>query len=453
MKSPVLKETDLAFALLKASRVSMAVINQGRSLDKALASQLEDVYASSARGAISDLAYFSLRWRGTGLFLTRQLTGRDELKPELLEHLLILAFGLMASTQPAKYKAHTLVDQVVTACAATRELIKAKGLANACLRRFLREQADWQVKVAQDDFARLNHPEWWVSKVREQHPAAWLDILGQANTQPPMVLRVNRRCGNADNYLAKLSQAGLAAQVLGPQTVLLEKPLPVFDLPGFEQGEVSVQDRAAQLAGEILQLSDGQRVLDACAAPGGKTGHILEKADVHLLALDSSASRLERVRSNYERLKPTLGEKANLSLKVAKAEEVQSWWDGQPFDVIVADLPCSGSGVVRRHPDIRWLRRPQDLAQLSRIQDTILHSLWPTLKPGGTLLVITCSIFLEEGPFLTDAFIKNHPDARPLKSPGTVLPCPASGAPGALNAYAQSPDGFYYALFQKSSQV
>lgn len=450
MKLPKLKETDLAFALLKASRVSQAVILQGRSLDKALANQLEDVYASAARGAISDLAYFSLRWRGSGLFLTQQLTGKKELKPALLEHLLTLAFGLLASPQPAKYKPHTLVDQVVTACAASKDLVRAKGLANACLRRYLREEGDWLQKLQKNDLARWNHPAWWLAKLRDQHPSHFEVILEQANTQPPMVLRINQRCGSAEQYLAKLQATGLGAIVLGRQTLVLEKPIPVFELPGFTEGEVSIQDQAAQLAGQLLPVQDGHRVLDACAAPGGKTGHLLEKADIDLLALDSSEARLERVKSNYERLKPTLGNQARLTIKAAEAQNTKAWWDGQPFDAIVADLPCSGSGVVRRHPDIRWLRRPEDIEQLSQIQDTILHSLWPTLKPGGTLLLVTCSIFLEEGPLLTEAFLKNHPDAVALKAPGSVMPSPVGSGPDSYTRFAQSPDGFYYALFQKA---
>jgi 16S rRNA (cytosine967-C5)-methyltransferase len=239
----------------------------------------------------------------------------------------------------------------------------------------------------------------------------------------------------------------MQASVIGEQAVLLAKPVPVSALPGFDLGQVSVQDSAAQLASQLLNPQNGQRVLDACAAPGGKTGHLLELADIELVALDSSPQRLGRVEDNIRRIAPTLNGQWDLRLKVAQAELLDTWWDGVPFDGILADVPCTGSGVVRRHPDIPWLRRPDDIAKLSQIQHKILNALWSTLKPGGTLLLVTCSIFPEEGPLLAKVFLDNHSDALAQTAPGWVLPvAPANPDQG----FDASPDGFFYAKFEKS---
>ncbi|MDX1668979.1 MAG: 16S rRNA (cytosine(967)-C(5))-methyltransferase RsmB, partial [Limnobacter sp.] len=417
-----LLHTDLAFALLKATEVIAGVMRQGQSLDRALADALKGIEVTSVRGAVADLSYFGLRWRGRGLALVRSLTGKPKLKPEKLQDFLALCFSLIWSPQHEKYPPYTLVNEAVNACASSKDLRQAKGFVNACLRNFLREPDKWLAQSGKSVEAQWNFPKWWVKKIRQQHPEHWSSFLEQANTHPPMVLRVNSRCSTGQEYVKRLANDGLAATLLEPQTVLVSEPVPVHQLPGFAEGEVSVQDRAAQMAGKLMAPKDGQRILDACAAPGGKTGHVLELAEVDLLALDSSEQRLKRVQENYDRIKPTLGQQHRLSIRCAPAEQVDQWWDGQPFDAILADLPCSGSGVVRRHPDIRWLRREEDLIKLSQIQHTILNSLWPTLNPGGTLLLVTCSIFLEEGPDLLEAFVQSHADAQVLNVPGVVYP-------------------------------
>lgn len=452
MRATRLKQTDLAFALTRASQAIHEVIRNGQSLDQALVKSLEGVDQPAARGAITDLSYYGLRWRGRGQALVSLLSGKPRLKPEYLEDFLALCFSLIWSTENAKYPAHTVVDQAVTACAANKKLERAKGLVNACLRNFLRDQEKWVNLSGRKLQAAWNFPKWWVLKLQNQHPAHWQTLLEQANTHPPMVLRVNSRCLTGHDYVNQLKEKGLMATLMSPQTVMVTEPVPVQQLPGFEEGWVSVQDSAAQMAARLLAPKDGDRVLDACAAPGGKTGHLLELADIDLLALDSSEKRLKRVHENYERLKPTLGDQHQLTVCAAAAEQVQAWWDGRPFDSIVADLPCSGSGVVRRHPDIRWLRREQDLAQLSQIQHTILNSLWPTLKPGGTLLLVTCSIFLEEGSQLLDAFLKTHTDAKSLDAPGVVLPIVSPEQSNAARRFDLSPDGFFYALISKEVQ-
>lgn len=446
MSAARLVETDLSFALLKAASTLLHVLEHGRSLDRALAMELEGVRSAQARGAIQDLAYWGMRHMGQGLVLSRLLTRKPRLEPSLLNPLMALGLALLWPREQAKYPAHTVVDQVVNACAAHPQLARAKGLANACLRNFLRGTPDWVQQALNDPLARHNVPAWWQQALAQAHPNDWEAILNAGQSQPPMVLRVNARWGSPQQYLTALEAQGQAGRVVGPQAVCLNKPVPVGFLPGFAEGHVSVQDAAAQHAAPLLQLQDGQRVLDACAAPGGKTGHILELADVDVLALDSSEQRLQRVLANVQRIAPALPYRPRLRTLAAPAEQPEQWWDGQPFDAILADVPCTGSGVVRRHPDIPWLRRPGDSAQLSRLQHKILAALWSTLKPGGTLLLVTCSIFPDEGPVLAKAFENKQPDALRLQAPGLLLP-QIDGSGGHVS------DGFFYARFQKAPQV
>lgn len=441
-----LKETDLAFSLLKAAKVITLVIRDGRSLDQALNHVCQSIQTPSTKGAIRDLSYFGLRNLGRGVVLTELTTKKPELNPLELTELMALGFALLWPTETPKYPQHTVVNQIVNACGADPEFQRAKGLVNACLRTFLREMDDLVKAALKDPLAQWNMPGWWLKKLQHQHPKQWENILNQAKTHAPLVLRVNSRWGTPSQYLDRLTDAGMHASVIGPQAVWVHKGVHVDALPGFAEGHVSVQDSAAQLAAPLLKIKNGDRVLDACAAPGGKTGHLLELASVDLTALDSSGSRLPRVQSNVDRIAPTLTGKWHFQTKASRAEDLDNWWDGKPFDAILADVPCTGSGVVRRHPDIPWLRRADDVVKLSHIQHKILSALWSTLKPGGTLLLVTCSIFSEEGPLLAKAFIDKHSDATPLPAPGLVLPAPNKQL---AEPFAASPDGFFYALFQK----
>ncbi|WP_138516463.1 16S rRNA (cytosine(967)-C(5))-methyltransferase RsmB [Limnobacter alexandrii] len=444
---PKLTEASLAFALLKAAAVMTRVLREGRSLDEALAAETKGVKTPQALGAIQDLAYFGMRNLGRGQVLSRLISGKALLNPEPLNELMALGFGLLWEDKNPKYPAHTVVDQMVYACTGSEQFARAKGLANACLRNFLRDSNTWRSKALEDPLAQHNLPAWWVEKLKTSHPQQWQTMLAQSQSHPPLVVRVNTRSSSANAYADQLNAAGMEARVIGEQAVLLAKPVPVSALPGFDLGQVSVQDSAAQLASQLLNPQNGQRILDACAAPGGKTGHLLELADIELVALDSSPQRLGRVEDNIRRIAPTLNGQWDLRLKVAQAELLDTWWDGVPFDGILADVPCTGSGVVRRHPDIPWLRRPDDIAKLSQIQHKILNALWSTLKPGGTLLLVTCSIFPEEGPLLAKAFLDNHSDALAQTAPGWVLPvAPANPDQG----FDASPDGFFYAKFEKS---
>ena len=307
-----------------------------------------------------------------------------------------------------------------------------------------------------DPLARYNHPRWWIDRVRDDWPDAWEAILAASNRHPPMTLRVNARLGTVADYLARLAAAGRDAVALGGQAVRLERPCPVDALPGFADGAVSVQDGAAQRAAPLLLGPTGHwitgrasrpRVLDACAAPGGKTGHLLELADLDLLALDSDADRLASVGQTLARLR------LDASLRVGDAGAPAAWWDGRPFDAILLDAPCSASGIVRRHPDVRWLRRPSDVATLAATQARLLDALWPLLAPGGRLLYATCSIFRAEGQHAIDAFLQRQADAARVvdpPAPGHLLPLPDNRSPSAdESAASTAEDGFFYALIEK----
>jgi 16S rRNA (cytosine967-C5)-methyltransferase len=313
----------------------------------------------------------------------------------------------------------------------------AKGLVNAVLRNFLRRREDLlALAVAESEEARYNHPQWWIDMVRAQYPRAWEAILASGNQSPPMSLRVNRRRCDLQNYLARLSQVGIVGHSQGVDGIALEHPVAVDRLPGFGDGLVSVQDGGAQLAAGFLDVADGIRVLDACAAPGGKTAHLLELANLDLTALDHDAKRLEKVEQNLKRL--------GLQAKtlVGDAAMPGAWWDGKPFQRILADVPCSASGVARRHPDIKWLRRASDLAQFAEQQARIVDALWLCLEQDGKLLYVTCSIFAQENTRQIQDFLARHDDARllglqgPTQADLQLLP-------------DQEHDGFYYALLAK----
>jgi 16S rRNA (cytosine967-C5)-methyltransferase len=277
--------------------------------------------------------------------------------------------------------------------------------------------------------------------LRADHPQRYADILDADNRHPPLTLRVNRRKTTRDAYLALLSDRGMAARAVEDDGVVLAAPCPVDRIPGFADGLASVQDASAQRAAALLDPLPGARVLDACAAPGGKAAHLLERYDVDLLALDSDAGRLERVRANFERL--------GLAARIAcgDATTPDAWWDGTPYDCILADVPCSASGVVRRHPDIKWLRRADDIPRYAERQAAILDALWQLLRGGGKLLYATCSVFQAENSLQVARFLERHPDARRVLSPGADRPLQE---PAGQIFPDEDHDGFFYALLQKA---
>nr|WP_229217715.1 16S rRNA (cytosine(967)-C(5))-methyltransferase RsmB [Massilia forsythiae] len=430
---PHLKPDALAFALLGAA-ASLARVRAGSALPQALAEVFQAYDATpQARGAMQDIAYRTLRQLGRSETLLGMMTNKAP-EPPMLASLLCAALALLDPPEgsDAPYEAFTVVDQAVGAAAAHPDFAHAKAMVNAVLRRFLRERAQLLQEALREPLAQWNYPQWWIDAVRGAYPAQWQDILAVGNRQPPLTLRVNRRRTSVEDYLATLAAAGMQARQVGPAALRLAVPVNVGQIPGFDQGLVSVQDAGAQLAAPLLDLQDGMRVLDACAAPGGKSGHILETADVHLTALDVDARRLARVEQNLERL----GLRARVA---AGAAEERGWWDGQAFDRILADVPCTASGIVRRHPDIRWLRRKSDTHQLATLSSKILDNLWQMLRPDGKFLFVTCSLWPQESEAQAAAFAARNGAVR-LDAPGQLLPTSGAG---------QDHDGLFYALFQK----
>jgi 16S rRNA (cytosine967-C5)-methyltransferase len=441
--TPASHALPLSQLLLHAAGLVQGVLD-GRSLG-----DLVPVVPAPARPGAQALAFEALRRLGSTRGVCRSLAPKAP--PPPLQGLLLVALALLWPARvgsASSYAEHTVVDQAV---AATRQRApRAAAFVNAVLRRFLRERDALVATAEQTPEGEFNHPRWWIERLRHDWPAQWRAMLAAAARHPPMTLRVNARRSDAAAYLQRLAdECGLGARVLGPHTLVLDNPCPVTRLPGFAEGEVSVQDAAAQRAAPLLlglgsaPLPPHARVLDACAAPGGKTAHLLELAEVEVLALDSDAARLARVQESLDRLRLAA------TLRAADASRPQDWWDGRPYDAILLDAPCSASGIGRRHPDIRWLRRPADIAALARTQDALLDALWPLLKPGGRLLYATCSVWREEGQARIDAFLQRQGvgSARlDPASPGHLLGLPDNELAGPA---AVSEDGFFYALIHK----
>jgi 16S rRNA (cytosine967-C5)-methyltransferase len=430
-----LKPDSLAFALYGAAH-AVAEVGSGTALPQALANNSKQTHATlQAAGAIQAIAYHCMRHIGRAEALLNAMTTRQT-EPAALHGLLCCALALLSdeSEQRPRYDAFTVVDQAVTAATADPAMARAKGMVNAILRRFLRERETLMAKVASQPVAQWNYPAWWIDACRAAYPDTWQTILSIGNSAPPLSLRVNQRKTTVADYLARLAQDGIAATQIGPHAIRLARPLPVALIPGFGEGLASVQDAAAQLAAPLLDMRDGMRVLDACAAPGGKTGHLLESADVDLTALDSDAQRVTRIADNLQRLQ------LHATLKHGDASATD-WWDGKRYDRILADVPCTASGIVRRHPDIRWLRRQGDAAQLATVSARILDNLWQMLQPNGKLLLVTCSLWPQESEAQAAAFAARNGATR-LPAPGQLLPTADA---------EQDHDGLFYALFEKSA--
>ena len=425
--------------LQQAARLVRGV-RQGRSLT----AQLPAVDAA-LRPGVQALAFQAMRWLGRAEALRGHLVPRTP--PPRPDALLCTALALLAADGPSSYPAFTLVDQAVEAAKRDPATRASAALVNACLRRFLRER-DSLLKhaMATDPVARWNHPLWWVKRLQADHPDAWAEVLESARHPGPMVLRVNARRSSVPAYVERLARAGIEAARIGPSAVRLQHPRPVSAIPGFQDGVVSVQSAAAQLAAPCLLQgleAVAPRILDACAAPGGKTAHLLELApEARVTALELDPVRALKIEDNLARL----GLRARLH--VADAADVAAWWDGEPFDAILLDAPCSASGIVSRHPDIPWLRRETDIGQLAMAQDRLLNALWPLLAPGGRMLYCTCSVFRQEGEDRVQAFVTNNSGTVPLVSPGHLLPAFGGAAPE-LGDNGGRDDGFYYALLEK----
>ncbi len=382
------------------------------------------------RAAVRDICHQSLRSLG---LLEAQLSALlvTPLKHPGLRYLLLVG---LAQLQFTRAKPYAVVDHAVKAVDPLG-VPAARGLVNAVLRNFLRRRENLVRNHWSDPEILYGHPAWWIDKLRAQYPDAWQSMVESTNRHPPMTLRVNRRRASVEATLESLAKAGIEAHALGGVAIRID-PRPVAEVPGFAEGKVSVQDAGAQLAAPLLDVRDGQRVLDACAAPGGKTTHLLELADLDLTALDLDALRLDRVRTNLERL--------GLSARVLAGDASQpaTWWDGRPFQRVLLDAPCSASGVTRRHPDIRWNRRPGDLLRFSQQQVAFLENVWQVLDGGGKLVYATCSVFREENDSVVETFLARQPDAS-LEPPAPGIPAGGQLLPD------DERDGFYYALLRK----
>lgn len=444
------RSISLSDTLLASARNVRDVL-AGRSLSDSLAATPAELRASAQA-----VSFHAMRKLGQARHARRILVSRKPPNP-LFDALLLVSLALLETAveheaqkdeqaqkdEPAArhlpvYAVHTVVDQAVTAVSAQPKMRAYKALLNGTLRNYIRERNAILTQAKDSLEARFNFPDWWVRRLGKAYPEQWEALLKASDEPGPMTLRVNARRTTVQGMLDALDASGMPAFHRGGDAITLRTPSPVQDIPGFDQGWFSVQDYAAQQAGVLLPLTPGMRVLDACAAPGGKTAHLLERADLSLLAIDADAARLGRVRENLARLGLDRGD---VSLKQADAAELESWWDGVPFDAILADVPCTASGVVRRHPDIRWLRREADIAKTSALQRRIVDALWCALRPGGHLLYATCSIFPEECEEQAQHFQHRHADALRLEAPGQMLPL----AERPIMAH----DGFFYALFAK----
>jgi 16S rRNA (cytosine967-C5)-methyltransferase len=439
-----LSVTESAPALwqqLQATAAVVAGVRAGRSSTAELA-QVD----ARLRAGVQALSLQVLRSLGLAQALREQLARRPP--PPQADALLCTALALQASADPM-YASHTLVSQAVEAAKRTPQIAHQAAFINGCLRRFLREQPALLAQAQQGETALWNHPAWWIERLRQDHPQAWQAVLSAGQQRAPIVLRVNERQLSRQRYLHALAEAGVAASAVARCGVLLERSQLVQGLPGYAQGWFSVQDAAAQLAAPLLLdglvPADGERLrlLDACAAPGGKTAHLLELAQADVLALDADAVRAERIGENLARLQ------LQARIEVADAAEPARWWDGRAFDAILLDAPCTASGIVRRHPDVRWLRRAQDIDALAGQQRRLLHALWPLVRPGGRLLYCTCSVFKAEGQVQVQAFLARHKDAHLMPSPGHLLPDAAAAGGHMPDNPGGEHDGFFYALLQK----
>lgn len=434
MKNPLSYEMQLTAKVLER------VCDQKQSLPNALNAICATPRANNVRGAVQDLSYLSMRQLAAAQAVLTSLMPRQPAAP--LRHLLVVALVLLLDPEK-RYTEFTIVNQAVEAASQLRAHT-AKAITNGVLRNFLRQRSELSQKLAETPHTLWNFPLWWIEELRTAYPDKWEHILTISNQPPPMSLRVNQAKIDLPHALEMLSTKAIQATSLGATALRLDKPLPVAQLPGFAQGLLSVQDAGAQCAVPLLDIKNGMRVLDACAAPGGKTGHLLETAAVEVYALEIDAKRAQRIRENVARLPFCSGAKAHII--VGDASTPEHWWDRQPFDRILIDAPCSASGIVRRHPDIRWLRRAEDIQNLVAQQRALLRALWPLLAIGGKLLYATCSIFPQEGKMQAQWFEKIQKDAVRLQAPGQFLPDVVTSEEGRL---LDDHDGFYYALFEK----
>ncbi len=451
--NPLAVETRgmVAVQIITADIISRVL--SGKNLDRELSETLSKStnLSSNERQAVHSISFDVLRHYG---LLNAQLDVllSQPLTDSAVRFLLLVT---LAQLQFSKVAAHMVVDNAVNACVAMG-FARAKGLANAVLRNYLRAPEKFERKRFKDPVAAFDHPRWWIARLETEYPEYYQEILRTARARPPLHLRINARKSSPAAYAALLAQQSVSATLIGGDAIALETPVPVSVLPKFAEGWVSVQDVGAQQAAHLLDASDGMRVLDACAAPGGKSGHILERNSVQLTALDSDKVRLKRVADNLTRLD------LKATIWHADAAKLEQWWDKKPFDRILLDVPCSGSGVVRRHPDIKWTRRETDIKRFAIAQSRLLQALWQCLSPGGRLLYVTCSVFHAENHDVIAQFLQDEPTARRISVSAKLAQGVGHRLVGqlaetdAIDDAMLLPDdlhdGFYYALLEKAAR-
>jgi 16S rRNA (cytosine967-C5)-methyltransferase len=433
--------TPLSTVFAAAARTTQRVLH-GESLETAMDYEDVEAFAPQSRAAFRDYCMGTLReWRSLE-WLAQQSAARTQFAPQVLGALFNVALYALRRTKVAP---HVIVSQAVAACEEL-DALPAKGLLNGALRGFQRRAEELERTLTkQSPAVQWSYPDWWIARLKSDWPQQWQHIAQAGNRKPPMALRVNTQKIARDDYL---QQCGHEAVAFGRAGVMLNRPIPAAQLYGFSGGLVSIQDGGAQLCADALEVKDGMRVLDACSAPGGKSAALLERAMIELVAVDRDALRQNTTREGLTRL----GLKAEV--KVADVAHLPSWWDKQPFDRILFDAPCTASGVVRRHPDGKWLKRETDLTNLVALQADLLRNLWKTLKPGGSLAYITCSVFRDENDRQIERFLSANADSK-LRSVvwpegvvaygmGQLLP---AGAPTTHNH-----DGFFCVLLDKAAR-
>ncbi len=441
MTVPSVAASQPLWQLLQATAGALAAVAKGESANAALQRVTQPL-----RPGVQSLLFATLRHWGRARALRTLLAQRSP--PPEVDGLLCVALALCWAPEQSPYEPFTLVNQAVEAAKNSPKMKSQATFVNACLRRFLREREALVTATDNDLQARWNHPAWWVGQLQRDHPHHWAQVLRADQVAAPMAMRVNprriQRSALAEQWLAQ----GLMSEAVGEHGLILAQAMPVERIPGFAAGLCSVQDAGAQMAAPLLlQAMPGHgaptRILDACAAPGGKTAHLLELSDAQVLALDVDPVRCERISGNLERL----GLRAQV--KVGDAADSGAWWDGQLFDAILLDAPCTASGIVRRHPDVPWLRRASDIPQLARLQQRLLAALWPLLKPGGVMLYCTCSVFKAEGEAQIKAFLQHNTPALGLPCVGHLFPQNRVNSGSVADNLPSDHDGFFYALLQK----
>lgn len=430
---------EQALAARAIARVLHDDVQLGAALDEA-----RDGYPSRGHALVQELVYGTLRHWGMLEALAKHLARKPLTDPLLLPLVAVALYQVLHTRAPA----FAIVDRAVDAAAQIARPA-AKALVNAMLRRFLRERDALLAALEHDEVARHSYPAWWIARIRRDHPDHWEALLAAGNARPPLTLRVNRRVSPRAALLARFAAADIGAEPGGDAGVIVARPRLVAELPGYAEGAFAVQDLGAQLAAGLLGVADGMRVLDACAAPGGKSCHLLECADIALTALDADGPRLNRLRANLARLGH---DGRDVRVLEGDARCPGQWWDGQPYDRVLLDVPCTASGIVRRHPDIKWRRRAADVASFARGQAELLEAVWPLLAKGGRLLYATCSVFAEENEVRIADFCAGHPDAlrETLTFPAGVAHRGGQILPSASGA-RHNQDGFFYALLRRTA--